>query len=309
MFKSEIETKLKEKGLTESSMKIYVRNLEKLNGGEMKNFNFLKNVEGILEKLTKYKDNTRRSYLISIVSILGVMKGENKPFIKLHKLYQDKMMNTDKEIRAKPADEKSETQKENWVSWEEVESKLNELKEKLNFGKKKALNEGDFNNLLSYVILSLYVYQAPRRNTDYLKMNIVKTNKDETDKNFLVLDTNEFVFNVYKTFKKEGIVRIKLSDSMKEVIDLYLKHHPLIKKKMNKTDSIPFLVYHDGKPFELINSITRILNKVFGKNVGSSLLRSSYLTDKYGDLKKEQQKDAIEMGHSVETQQGVYVKK
>jgi len=309
MFKSEIETKLKEKGLTESSMKIYVRNLEKLNGGEMKNFNFLKNVEGILEKLTKYKDNTRRSYLISIVSILGVMKGENKPFIKLHKLYQDKMMNTDKEIRAKPADEKSETQKENWVSWEEVESKLNELKEKLNFGKKKALNEGDFNNLLSYVILSLYVYQAPRRNTDYLKMNIVKTNKDETDKNFLVLDTNEFVFNVYKTFKKEGIVRIKLSDNMKEVIDLYLKHHPLIKKKMTKTDSIPFLVYHDGKPFELINSITRILNKVFGKNVGSSLLRSSYLTDKYGDLKKEQQKDAIEMGHSVETQQGVYVKK
>ena len=309
MFKTEIETKLKEKGLTESSMKIYVRNLEKLNGGEMKNFNFLKNVEGILEKLTKYKDNTRRSYLISIVSILGVMKGENKPFIKLHKLYQDKMMNTDKEIRAKPADEKSDTQKENWVSWEEVELKLNELKEKLNFGKKKALSEGDFNNLLSYVILSLYVYQAPRRNTDFLKMNIVKTNKDETDKNFLVLDTNEFVFNVYKTFKKEGIVRIKLSDNMKEVINLYLKHHPLIKKKMNKTDSIPFLVYHDGKPFELINSITRILNKVFGKNVGSSLLRSSYLTDKYGDIKKEQQKDAVEMGHSVETQQGVYVKK
>jgi len=183
------------------------------------------------------------------------------------------------------------------------------LKEKLNFSKKKALNEGDFNNLLSCVILSLYVYQAPRRNTDYLKMSIVKSNKNETDKNYLLLDTNEFVLNVYKTFKKEGIVRIKLSDNMKEVIDLYLKHHPLIKKKMTKTDNIPFLVYRDGKPFELINSITRILNKVFGKNVGSSLLRSSFLTDKYGDIKKEQQKDAIEIGHSIETQQGVYVKK
>ena len=35
MFKTEIETKLKEKGLTESSIKIYIRNLEKLNGGKM----------------------------------------------------------------------------------------------------------------------------------------------------------------------------------------------------------------------------------------------------------------------------------
>ena len=130
MFKTEIETKLKEKGLTESSMKIYIRNLEKLNGGEMKNFNFLKNVEGVLEKLTKYKDNTRISYLISIVSILGVMKGENKPFIKLHKLYQHKMMSTDKEIRSKPADEKSDSQKENWVSWEEVELKIKRVERK-----------------------------------------------------------------------------------------------------------------------------------------------------------------------------------
>jgi len=96
----------------------------------MKNFNFLKNVEGVLEKLTKYKDNTRISYLISIVSILGVMKGENKPFIKLHKLYQHKMMSTDKEIRSKPADEKSDSQKENWVSWEEVELKIKRVERK-----------------------------------------------------------------------------------------------------------------------------------------------------------------------------------
>jgi hypothetical protein len=127
MLKLEIENKLKEKGLTDSSIKIYIRNLEKLNGGQIKNFNYLKNIETILEKLTKYKDNTRRSYLISIVAILGVMKGENKPLIKLHKTYQEKMMTADKEIRAKPADEKSDTQKKNWVSWEDVEKKLNQL--------------------------------------------------------------------------------------------------------------------------------------------------------------------------------------
>ena len=48
---------------------------------------------------------------------------------------------------------------------------------------------------------------------------------------------------------------------------------------------------------------------MFVENFGFFLLRSSYLTDKYGDIKKEQQKNALEMGHSVKTQQGVYVKK
>jgi hypothetical protein len=121
---------------------------------------------------------------------------------------------------------------------------------------------------------------------------------------------NYTIYNIFKTVKKEGVVRVKLSDSMREVIDLYLKYHPVLKgKKLNKTSNIPFLVYYDGKPFELLNSITRILNKIFEKNVGSSLLRSSYLTQKYGDVKQEQEKYAIEMGHSVRTQQDAYVKK
>jgi hypothetical protein len=75
-----------------------------------------------------------------------------------------------------------------------------------------------------------------------------------------------------------------------------------------KNSNIPFLVYYNGSLFNKVNCITRILNKTFGKSVGSSMLRHIFLTNKYGDVIEEQKEDAKAMGHSLE-QQKDYVKK
>jgi hypothetical protein len=47
--------------------------------------------------------------------------------------------------------------------------------------------------------------------------------------------------------------------------------------------------------------VTRILNKVFGKNMSSSMLRHIYLTDKFKDipLLSKMQNLATDMGHSI----------
>ena len=141
-------------------------------------------------------------------------------------------------------------------------------------------------------------------------MVLVKSISDASsnDTNYYVVDTGEFIFNKFKTAKKEGQVIIKVSDELQNVIKLYMKYHPLIKGKIKKGDKIPFLVFSDGKPLHLVNAITRILNKIFDKKVGSSMLRASYLTGKYGDVKEEQKKDSREMSHSVSTQQNIYTK-
>jgi hypothetical protein len=47
---------------------------------------------------------------------------------------------------------------------------------------------------------------------------------------------------------------------------------------------------------------------VFGKSVGSSLLRHIYL-GKYSGVREEMKEDAKMMSHSVEVQQNNYVKK
>jgi hypothetical protein len=71
---------------------------------------------------------------------------------------------------------------------------------------------------------------------------------------------------------------------------------------------IPFLVYDDGKPLDKINSITRVLNGIFKKNIGSSMLRHSYLSSKYGSVRQDMADDAKAMSHSIGTQQTNYVK-
>ena len=58
-FKEELEQKLNDRHLSEGTIKLYIRNLEKLNDGQLLSFNFLNNVDKIIEKISKYKDNTK----------------------------------------------------------------------------------------------------------------------------------------------------------------------------------------------------------------------------------------------------------
>jgi integrase len=144
-----------------------------------------------------------------------------------------------------------------------------------------------------------------------MKMKIT-FNSDIEDKKFNYLDVKkkQFIFNVYKTAKEEtkknGSLIIDIPEDLMKVLETYIKFHPL-KKQTTKGDNIPFLVYYNGEPLNKVNTITRILNKIFGKNIGASMLRHSYLSYKYGDLQKEQEKDAKAMSHNVMTQKD-YIK-
>jgi integrase len=310
-FKKDLEHKLlNEKKLAESSVKLYLRNLEKLNdNAPLKNLNFLKDVEKITGKLTKYKENTKRGYLISITSVLSLDKS-TKPKQKLYDDYFKLMMEKNKELKAvEGSNEKTDTQEKNWLTQDEVKSHWNALKEKVD-SFKKDLTESQYNILLQFVVLSLYVLLPPRRN-EYQHTQIVRSASETspTDTNYLDLEHNRFLFNRYKTAKKEGQISIDIPQELKAVLDIYIKFHPLIKGKITKKfTGVPFLVYYDGKPLDQVNSITRVLNKVFGKKVGSSMLRHIYLTAKYGDTNEEQKTDAEMMGHSV-SQQKDYIKK
>jgi hypothetical protein len=308
-FMEEIKKKLEGNELSKSTIDLYIKNLYRLNGNQpFKNFNFLKDTEEIIKKIEKLKETTQRGYLISCVSILSLYKSEKK-YSKIHKFYYDKMISTNNNIKSKPTEDKTEVQKENWISWENVLEKLEELKKEVDkFKDKKIISNSEYNELLSYMVLSLYVYEAPRRN-EYKDMNIVKKYKSDMDNkvNYLSLDDDEFIFNNFKTVKTKGQQVIKYNDDLKNIINIYLKFHPILKgKKVNNKTNISFLVFQNGEGFK-INSITNILNKVFGKKVGSSMLRHIYLSNKYGDILEEQKKDAELMAHNTQTQKD-YIK-
>jgi len=304
-YKEELKKKLENKGLSESSINLYLRNLEKLNDNlPLKNLSFLNNVDNIMSKLGNYRENTKRLYLISISSVLNV---ENKT--KLYDKYFKLMIDKNKELKSQESqNEKTPQQSENWIEWEKVIEKNEELKKQVEKIKGKVINEKQYNDILKYLILSLYTMQPPRRNSDYQFMNVVKINPGDDLKNYLVINDSKFIFNKYKTQKKFGKQEENINENLMNIINLYLKYHPKIKGKMLKNTNEPFLVYYDSKPLNSVNSITRILNSIFDRKIGSSLLRHIYLSSKYEDVIEEQKKDAQAMAHSV-SQQRDYVKK
>lgn len=298
-MENSIIEKLKQKNLSDSSIKLYMKILKNLNDKkEIKNFKFLLKPQVILDKIKGYKETTQRNVIISIVSVLKALESD------LYKTYYDIMINMTKKINENNLNnEKSDKQKENWMEWEDVEKLFNELKKNLKVSKKAT--EEQYDNLLNLVVLSLYVLLPPRRNADYLEMDITKDKTEDKNKNYLDLKKKQFVFNVFKTSKKDGQLVVNIPDELMELLKIYIKHHP--HKMLLKKENIPFLVYFDGKKVKE-NGITRILNKIFNKKIGSSMLRHIYLSSKYGDVLKEQKNDAKMMSHNIQTQKD-YIKK
>ena len=306
MESSKLFENLKGKNITESSLKLYLNNLKRLNGNEIpKSFTFLKDVESILEKIKHYKPNTQRSYIVSIVSLL---KHEPK-MKKYYQRYYDIMMEFNKNLKVN--NEKSETQKTNWISQEEVKELYGKMTEDvLEVVKdKKKLTASEYDKLLRWVILSLYTLQKPRRNADYQLAMICKTTIPE-DKSFNYLDlaTNKWHFNNYKTKGTYKTQEQEILPEMLEVLEVYFKFHPHSKLIKKKSSLVPLLVDFEGNPFQQTNTITRYLNKIFGKRIGVSMLRNIYLTDKFGEKVKELNDTAEAMGTSSNTIMNNYVK-
>jgi len=303
-----------DRGVSESTANLYLRTLLMLN--DKKPFStlaFLKKKDAVAAKLETYADSTKKGILASIVSVLSLYK-DKATYKAIYKHYYDLMMSKSKEVKeaeSARAGEKSEKQKKNWSSWEDVQKTEEELnKSAAEIMNKKHLTAPEAEKILQSVVLSLYTKIQPRRNQDYLNMLVVKKWSDNmsADHNYLDLTGNQFIFNKYKTAKKYGVQKIAIPDDLLNILVSYLKHHPLWRESKGKA-AVPFLVSPGGIPITALNGITRILNKIFGKKIGSSMLRHIFLSDKYSALKEDMAEDAEAMGHSVGEQQNVYVVK
>ena len=304
-FETNLLKKFHDKGLSDTSVMLYMKNLRRLNAGQpLSDFKFLDRPKVIEDFLNQYAETTKRNFIIAIVSALN-LAGTTAKHKKLYGEYYKMMMEKNKEIK-----ENGGKTKEGMPSWDAVLEKYNALKTKVmettDFSKDTA-----FNDLLKLLVTSLYVLQPPRRNGDYLEMKVVPTYSEDlpTTVNYLDTKKGEFIFNKYKTSKKYGEFRKAIEPELRAIVSLYLKHHPnLWEGRKQKKEPVPFLVYRDGEPLHQLNSITRLINSVLGKGVGSSALRHFYITEKYGKVEEEQAKDAEAMAHSVGQQKDYILK-
>lgn len=290
------------KELSESTAAGYVNLLRNLHDGlPFTNLAWLRKKDDIDTKLSRYAEATQKTMIATIVSVLSLVK--DKPVYKaVHRHYSEKLAELTKEDREKNQNEKTQKQTDNWISWEDVMKKKKALLDLCaTYKKTKMITPSMWENLLQLTILSLYTDIPPRRNQDYQDLYVVHKYDDskEKDRNYYDVAGQRFIFHKYKTAKKYGtqIVDLKEYPDLIETLACYLKFHPLAGGKKGE---FRLLVHSDGSPLSAVNAVTRILNKIFGKKIGSSMLRHIYLSDKY-DI-DEMKEDAEKMGHSLDEQ-------
>ena len=102
---------------------------------------------------------------------------------------------------------------------------------------------------------------------------------------------------------------LPVENELMKVISLYLANHPEKPKLKNKTYNIHFLKNFYNEDIIKSQDITRLLNKIFGNSVGSSLLRNMHLSNKYSNIVEDLKNDTKNMGTSVDIALSTYIKK
>jgi len=257
--------------MSDSSKRLYLHNLKKLNNGkELKDFTFLKKTEDVM-KLMPTNRNTCRSYIIAAVNACKSRKG----FKKTLEFYTKKMDEINAEL--KDATNKTDRYKKEELSWQEIL----EARDKLS------------KDSIEYVVMCLYTMSAPRRNLDY----VMKIGKPQENSNWY--DGVNFYFGNYKTKGTYHTQVVPVPDDLKEVLNSYIENRPF------RTNDL--LIKRTGKSFNT-KDIQLTINKVLGKKIGCTLLRSIFLTSKYGKVLEEMKDDTDAMATSINVARSNYIK-
>ena len=278
--------------LSESSLKTYCNILRNLYKGIFKDeFHYeplIKQSDKVLEYLDSVKYNVRKTILSGLVAISeGTVQDKYR---------KQMLLDAQKYNALQKQNVMTDSQRENWMTWKEVEEHLDTLKKKYYYiFKEKSPKMEDLLDLQKYIILSCYVLVPPRRLQDFCLMKVRGISKEKD--NFYEKGT--FNFRTYKTAKFLGVQTEKVPKSLEVLLRKWIAFTD------GKSDFLFFNFY--GKEFTS-SGLTKVLNSIFGKNISVNQLRHIYITEKSGPLIAQLAEQAKDMGHSTD-QQKLYVKK
>lgn len=297
--------------LKQSSINQYICNVKKtlqlLEGGLDDPSNTINNrSEEIIEAIETMNENTQKNKLNAILKVVNVDSIASKNYKDRRDLLQSRYNDR------VSTGEKTEKEEARMITREQYDFVLNTLYEKID-GLDKSdlpLKKNQWKYWLGFMLLSLYK-EIPLRN-DLAGMEVIDNKtwrehryKLDNDKNYLVVGARvvQIILNQYKTKNTYGRKIIKASPELAKIIKRYLTLKP---------ESKYFVVNHTGDMMSdttLSRFISNLFLEFLDTQTGITQIRKSYLTNKYGDIKQEMAKDADLMGHSVTTQQKIYVKK
>ena len=305
--------KKKRPNLKENTIKQYLTNLNKLKSiFESENFSFLSKPNEVKEKIKHLHFLSQRNHLNSIIVLLSAINEDDELTEILNEYGKMRDDLNDKYTENQKSGKISDKQAPNFVDISEVNKMIETMGQEiksLNLKKKKD-NLTSKEKALIQVFLLFNIYtRIPLRN-DVAGMEAItkrqynKLSEDEKkSKNYLVIEKTNlfFVLNKYKTAKKYEELKIDIPPDLKKLLRYYLRVNGMGILFKSST----------GKPLSR-NALSQLLiktsKKYMNKSISTTMLRKIYLSSKYGDMKKELEKDNKIMGHSKATALNVYVK-
>jgi len=293
--------------LTLSSIKTYMSIINKtsrdINGKLEKPDDIIEHNKEILESLMTYKPNIRKTKLSAFIVVLDQKDDTPDDVKEIIDNYRKQLFADADDVDKDEKKQKlTESQEKNYITWDEVLKIYENLRTEAEpLFKLENLNKKQYNQLQEFVLLSLYVLTPPRRSLDYAQFKIKSI--DESTDNYMTVKGRKkegtLVFNAYKNSKRLGKQEVKISNALRNIIQ----------KWMLKNPNEYLITTNTGNRIEQPR-VNLMLNNIFNKNIGSSLLRHIYLTHKYGDVDlEEMEKTTHEMGNSEIERTLKYVKK
>tara|TARA_R100000353_G_scaffold132107_1_gene93704 strand:+ start:533 stop:1510 length:978 start_codon:yes stop_codon:yes gene_type:complete len=306
--------------LKESSLQLYVKLLERSKKiADADNFEFLQNPKEVRKKLSEYVPagsnkpmvyTSVRNTLIPIMIFLEATNTEHQ-YNDILKEYKTMIDEYNQQYQKSQKENKVDgRQKENMINEEELKQLISHLDKKVDmFYKKKQIIElkpHELSETRAWIFFHILKTLPTRLDYDNMRLINQRTyrslkSKKELKENYLVKSKSElkFSFNDYKTSSVYGENVVIIPKPLKLKINKYIRLNDY------KIGDVVFPMTR--------NAISTLLTKtslsIIKKRVSSQILRKYYVSTKYSsETSKEQIKDAVLMGHSIQTQQETYNK-
>lgn len=266
------------------------------------NTDFLKNFDKVMAIINKEEKITSKKNKLTAI-LVALTSDTPKPqelIDKFSKILKDL---GEKYIAFLKQQKKTDTQKNNWLDYDELIKVINQIMAEVKHRKittKTELSSKEFDILQQLLILRTYI-AFPLRN-DFADMKILTRKEfqdlddgEKKEKNYLVIlpqNKKQFHINQFKNQKFIGSKILDVPQKLNRVINLWMKH--------NKSGW--YLVKTDKVSPMNPNGITKYLNKIFlkhsGKKISTSMIRhiviSNLLKDEPTLAEKEVEKQKIE---------------
>lgn len=219
-----------------------------------------------------------------IYSALLALFPENTTYKELIMKYRNEL------LKRAGSGEKSEREEANWIEFDEVKAKYDELASKyvplLKANATQVVSIPELSNFFLFVLTS-GVLIPPRRSMDWSEMKIRNYDKD-TDNYY---ENGVFYFNKYKTANVYGQQSVAVPAKLKLLLGKYAKKNPY--------DYL--LITREGTKLHTSGIAVR-LNEIMGKKISTTMFRHIYLSNIHRNTPnlQELKQTATDMGHSVE---------